>query len=105
MPRPDSIPPAKIAEWTRNFRASEFAATPFYEEFYLAGCWLYGELLRAGATIGEANDLGFAAGQHSAFKTDPWPVFEGALDKWKRGCPDRPGPELANRLFRETFER
>ncbi len=107
------IPPPTtedLARWDRSlaeFRAtpagSMFPDRPLVRQVWYASEWLAERLANDGLSEEDRESILFAAGQTMAFRPDPWPYAAAALAKSRAGRPDEPGPELAEKLFRETF--
>lgn len=82
----------------------EFMRNAHLEELWKSGCWLKETLVRFGATEQQSTDICFAHGQRSVFG-DPWKYAVAYANKWmeKMTIPEKPGPELANRINQEAF--
>ncbi len=91
-------PPDDLAMVARNPVLRDHMREPM-----LAGWWLENRLLELGATKEECESLCFAHGQH-CFGRDPWVMAQFVLDGYKAGNPEKPGPELAERICRERMK-
>lgn len=113
MPRPITITADDLTRWDANFRyllttkegmgMEIFSKQPLLEVWY-AGLWLGEQLKTLGASEQEVEDVCFATGQRQAFRPDPWVYSLEAVEKFKKGISDKPGPDLAEQLFKEYKE-
>ncbi len=71
----------------------------FLREVFKAGEWLSDRLREAGEGEQSINDLCYAHGQRTFGGKDPWIVAEASLQRFLNGQRDKPGIELAEKLF------
>ena len=71
-------------------------------QVYFSGWWLEDELKTLGCNAKQVEDLCFAHGQH-CFGRDPWTMAQFILQGYKDGNPEKPGPELAERICKERL--
>lgn len=70
-------------------------------ELFYAGEWLSRELAVIGITGEADSEICQSFGQKCFFSDDPWVTAQECLDQAKTGQWDKPGQELAERLFVE----
>lgn len=71
------------------------------KELFYAGEWLSRELAVVGITGEADSEICQSFGQKCFFSDDPWVTAQECLDQAKTGNWDKPGEELARRLFDE----
>jgi hypothetical protein len=112
MPRPESVTAADVRRWDVELKflaaRGEFVATildchEYFREIWYCASWLGERLIELGVDKKLGNDVCAAAGQRMAFQDDPWLIVVAVVERFKQGIVDKPGPVLAEQLFRETF--
>ena len=96
------------ADFGRRVLRILFPAAPAPDPFevFVAGEWLWRELGEAGERDDDIREqISFANGQKIAADADAdvWGVTLHTMAEWRRGRWDRPGIELADRLFQNQM--
>jgi len=110
--RPANVTDDDLREWEedrqdhlkdeeRNGGFSAFIPIP--PEVWYAGCWLSRELKAADCPEQLRDDITAACGQRQAYAEDAWQAAVDALENYKKGVWETPGPELAQRLVHEKY--
>lgn len=117
MQRPPDVTNEDMARWWLQAEKSGDPTPPAlkklfpqyqqsdYRERWCAAEWLARELDELGCDPELSSRICFANGQISFHVEDPWPVAQRAVDNFRVGKWEVPGPELAQRLFEEHFPR
>ena len=120
MPKPDIDPVnmAKFEATAEEFLTSKLPEIEYiyntmgdtpeiraiFREIFIAGEWLRSELIKRKCPDNQIGSVLFAAGQRSV-GNDPWEAALKSLEFYDSGKPEIPGPELSQKLFKESKDK
>lgn len=108
MPRPADVTDDDIREWEEarqrwiRDNPDDLLREPPPVVWY-AGVWLRKQLKALNCTKELAEQIEMAAGQRQAYAKDYWQTVVTAVENYKKGKWETPGPELAMKLMQERF--
>jgi hypothetical protein len=107
--RPDNITSEEYKSWETAYQSfveklkhDNLIRVPELEIWY-AGCWLNRELSILGCPNDIIEKICFAVGQRQALLTGVWEPVYKALEEYKQGRWEVPGPKLAEKIIQEKF--